>query len=106
MTKPELVDEIAGVTGLKWTDSANALNAILNVIKDALAKNDKVQLIGFGTFEIHQRTARTGRNPQTGEEIKIAAHKVPVFKAGKALKEAVNPAPKAKPEAKAKKKKK
>lgn len=106
MTKQDLVDKIAEATGLNKKDSTTALNATLDVIKDTLVAGDKIQLIGFGTFEVHERAARTGRNPQTGETMTIAASKAPAFKAGKALKDAVNPAPKAKPEAKAKKKKK
>lgn len=106
MTKQELIDKISEKCGCTKKDAAAAAAAFCDAVKEALIANDKVQLIGFGTFEIHERAARTGRNPQTGDEIKIAACKMPVFKVGKALKEAVNPAPKAKLEAKAKKKKK
>ena len=89
MTKAELIDKIAEKTKLTKKDSGKALDAIINAISGALAKGDKVVLVGFGSFEVKKREARTGRNPQTGAEIKIPARKVPVFKAGKALKEAV-----------------
>ena len=71
-------------------DAEKALNAVFASIEEALAKEEKVQVIGFGTFEVKAREARTGRNPQTGAEIKIPASKNPVFKAGKALKDSVN----------------
>jgi len=67
-----------------------SVNAVFATIEEALAKGDKVQLVGFGTFEVRERAARTGRNPQTGEEIQIAASRVPAFRAGKALKDSVN----------------
>lgn len=90
MNKAELVDAIAKDTGFTKKDSEKALNSVVDNISKALAKKDKVQLIGFGTFETRKRAARTGRNPQTGKELKIAASTVPAFKAGKALKEKVN----------------
>ena len=90
MNKGELVAALAAKTELTKKDSEVALNAILDVIADTIAKGDKVQLIGFGTFEAKSRPARVARNPRTGESVKIAASKAPVFKAGKALKDAVN----------------
>ena len=90
MNKADLVNAIAKDTGLSKKDSEKALNSVVENISKALAKKDKVQLIGFGTFETRKRAARNGRNPQTGKEIKIAASTVPAFKAGKALKEKVN----------------
>lgn len=90
MNKAELVDAIAKDTGLTKKDSEKALNSVIDNISKALAKKDKVQLIGFGTFETRKRAARTGRNPQTGAELKIKASTVPAFKAGKALKDKVN----------------
>lgn len=89
MTKADLVDKIAKETKLTKKDSDKALDAVVKAISGALAKGDKVQLVGFGSFEVRKRAARKGRNPQTGKEINIAARKVPVFKAGKALKDAV-----------------
>lgn len=71
-------------------DAEKAVNAVFASIEEALAKGDKVQLVGFGTFEVRERAARTGRNPQTGEEIQIAASRVPAFRAGKALKDSVS----------------
>ena len=90
MNKSELVSAIAEVSGLTKADSEKALNATTEAIKGALAKGESIQLIGFGTFSISERSARTGRNPQTGKEIQIAAKKVAKFKPGKALDEAVN----------------
>lgn len=90
MNKADLVSAMVQDTGLSKKDSEAALNSFVNNISDALSKNDKVQLIGFGTFETRKRAARTGRNPQTGKELKIAASIVPAFKAGKALKDKVN----------------
>ncbi len=89
MNKAELISSVAEKTELTKKDSEKAVNAILEAIGAALGKGDKVQLVGFGTFEIRERAARKGRNPQTGDEINIAAAKVPVFKAGKSLREAV-----------------
>ena len=90
MNKTELIDAIAKETGLSKKDSGAALEAITGTVSKALKKKDKVQLVGFGTFETSKRAARTGKNPQTGEAIKIPAAVVPKFKAGKALKDAVN----------------
>ena len=90
MNKTELISAIADKSGLTKTDAEKALNTFTDVVIDALSDNDKVQLVGFGTFEVGKRAERTGRNPQTGEEITIPACKAPKFKAGKALKEAVN----------------
>ena len=89
MNKTELVAAIADKTGLSKKDSEAAVKAFVDVVSGALKDGDKVQLVGFGTFEVSERSARTGRNPQTGEEIKIAASRTPRFKAGKALKDMV-----------------
>ena len=90
MNKQELVSSVAEKSGLTKKDSEKAVNAVFASIEQSLAKGDKVQLVGFGTFEVRKRAARKGRNPQTGAEIKIAAAKVPAFKAGKALKDSVS----------------
>lgn len=90
MNKAELVNAIANETGLSKKDTEKTVNSFVNVVSGELAKKEKVQLIGFGTFETRERAARTGRNPQTGAELKIKASTVPAFKAGKALKEKVN----------------
>ena len=87
--KQELIDSVAMKTGLTKKDADKAVAAVLSSIEDALKKGEKVQLIGFGNFEVRERAARKGRNPQTKEEIQIPASKVPAFKRGKALKEAV-----------------
>ncbi|MGE5557321.1 MAG: HU family DNA-binding protein [Bacillota bacterium] len=89
MTKAELIDRVAEKTGLTKKDSGKAVDATVAAISGALSKGSKVQLVGFGSFEVKRREARKGRNPQTGAEIKIAARNVPVFKAGKALKDVV-----------------
>ena len=89
MNKPELVELVAEKAGIAKKDSEKAITAILDGITDTLAKGDKVQLVGFGTFEVRHRKAREGRNPSTGEAIKIAAQNVPAFKAGKALKDLI-----------------
>ena len=89
MNKTELISAVAEKAEMTKKDAEKAVNALFASIEEALAKGEKVQLVGFGTFEVRERAARTGRNPQTGEEIQIAASKVPAFKAGKALKEAV-----------------
>lgn len=89
MNKTELVDHVVEKTGMMKKDSEKAVNAFIDSITDTLAKGEKVQLVGFGTFEVRKREAREGRNPSTGETIKIAAQNVPAFKAGKALKEKV-----------------
>ena len=90
MNKTELVANVAEKAGLSKKDAEKALSAVIESVEEALVEGDKVQLIGFGTFEVKDRAARTGRNPQTGKEIEIAASRNPVFKAGKALKDAVN----------------
>ena len=90
MNKAELVAAIAAKTGDTKKVAEASVNAFVDVITDALAKGDKVQLVGFGSFEVRKRAARKGRNPRTKEEIKIPASKAPVFKAGKALKDLVN----------------
>ena len=87
--KADLVDKVADKTGLTKKDSNAAVEAVFDSIQEFLAEEEKVQLIGFGTFEVRERAARKGRNPQTGEEIQIPATKVPAFTAGKNLKEAV-----------------
>ena len=89
MTKAELIEKIAKDVKLTKVAADKAINSFVDGVKKALKKGDKVALIGFGTFAVSQRKARKGRNPQTGKEIKIAARKVPVFKAGAALKKAV-----------------
>ena len=89
MNKNEFVAAIAEKSGLTKKDAEAALNAYTEVVTDALKAGDSVQLIGFGTFEVRERAARTGRNPHTGETIEIAAAKVPAFKPGKALKDAI-----------------
>ena len=90
MNKSELIAAIATTTAETKKDAEATLNAFVNVVSETLAKGDKVQLVGFGSFEVRKRAARKGRNPQTKEEIKIPASKAPVFKAGKALKDLVN----------------
>ena len=90
MNKSQFVEAIAKETGLSKTDAAKAVNAYADVVKAALKKNDKVQLVGFGTFSLSKRAARQVINPATGEKIKIKAANVPKFKAGAALKDALN----------------
>lgn len=90
MNKTELVAAIADQAELSKKDSEKALKAFIDVVTDELKKERKVQLVGFGTFEVSKREAREGRNPQTGKTMKIEACKAPKFKAGKALKDAVN----------------
>ncbi len=90
MNKSELIDAIAKDAGLTKADAGKALDALTAAVTGALKSGDSVTLIGFGTFKVSARAARTGRNPQTGKEIKIAARKAPSFTAGKALKDAVN----------------
>ena len=90
MNKSELVAEISAKTNLSKKDAEAALAAFIDVTKDALKKGEKIQLVGFGTFEVSNRAARTGRNPLTGDTMEIPAVNVPKFKAGKALKDAVN----------------
>ena len=90
MNKAELIAAIAAKTGETKKGVEATVNAFVDVITEALIDGDKVQLVGFGSFEVRKRAARKGRNPQTKEEIKIPASKAPVFKAGKALKDLVN----------------
>lgn len=90
MNKAELVTAIAEKAGLSKKDSEKALKAFEDVITEELVKNEKVQLVGFGTFDVAERAAREGRNPQTNEKMQIKASKAPRFKAGKALKDAIN----------------
>jgi DNA-binding protein HU-beta len=90
MNKTELVAEIAEKANTSKKEAEVVLRAFTDVVTEQLKKGEKIQLVGFGTFEVSERSARTGRNPQTGEEMKIAASKAPKFKAGKALKDAVN----------------
>lgn len=90
MNKTQLVEAVAEKSKLTKKEAEAAVNAVTAVITDALKAGDKVQLVGFGTFEVKERAARDGRNPKTGETIKIAASKHPTFSAGKALKDSVN----------------
>ena len=90
MNRKELIDALADKTGFSKIDTERALSALLEVISDTLQKGDSISLVGFGSFEVRKRAARTGRNPKTGEELKIKASTVPAFKAGAALKAAVN----------------
>ena len=90
MNKSQLIDAVAQNSGLKKKDAEAAVAVVFDSVKDALVAGDKVQLVGFGTFEVKERAARDGRNPKTGETIKIAASKAPAFSAGKGLKDAVN----------------
>ncbi len=105
MNKQDLVKAVAAKAGLTKKDTAAALEALMEVVKGAIAKKQQVQLVGFGTFATKQRKARTGRNPQTGAAIKIAAATVPVFRAGKGLKEVLMKKAPATKKAPAKKKK-
>lgn len=89
MNKMDLVASVAEKTDLTKKEAEKVVSAVLASIEEALSQGEKVQLVGFGTFEIKERAARVGRNPRTGEEIEIAATRVPVFKAGKALRDAV-----------------
>ena len=90
MNKTELVAAMADAAGLSKKDAEKALKAFTDVVAEELKKDGKVQLVGFGTFEVSKRAAREGRNPQTGKTMKIEACKAPKFKAGKALKDAIN----------------
>ena len=90
MNKTELIAAIAEKAEISKKDSEKALTAFVDVVTEQLKNDDKVQLVGFGTFEVSKRAAREGRNPQTGKTMKIAACKAPKFKAGKALKDAIN----------------
>jgi DNA-binding protein HU-beta len=89
MTKTDLINSVAQKAEFSKKDADKAVNAVIAAISDSLTAGEKVQLVGFGTFEVRDRAAREGKNPATGEKIKIAATKVPAFKAGKALKDAV-----------------
>ncbi|MCX4188558.1 HU family DNA-binding protein [Methylophaga sp. OBS4] len=90
MNKSELIDAVAAAADISKAKAAQAVDGVTAAVTKALGKGDQVTLVGFGTFSVRERAARTGRNPRTGEEIKIAAAKIPAFKAGKALKDAVN----------------
>lgn len=90
MTKTNLIEIVAEKTEFKKCDAEKAVNAVLAAIEEALAAGEKIQITGFGTFEIRENKEREGRNPKTGEKIMIAASKVPTFSAGKSLKDAVN----------------
>ncbi|HEY8338832.1 MAG TPA: HU family DNA-binding protein [Egibacteraceae bacterium] len=90
MNRSELIDSVAQSSGLSKADAQRALDAVLDTIQKTVAKGDRVALTGFGTFELRERAARTGRNPQTGETMQVAASKAPAFKAGKSFKELVN----------------
>ena len=98
MNKPEMVNSMALKSGLSKKDSEAALDAFVASVEDALKAGDKVSLVGFGAFEVRQRPARKGRNPKTKEEIMISASNAPVFKAGRGLKQMVNPVQAATPE--------
>ncbi|HNY69045.1 MAG TPA: HU family DNA-binding protein [Bacillota bacterium] len=89
MTKSDLVDSVAAKAGMTKKDSTRAVDAVFDTIKEQLKAGDKVQLVGFGSFEVKQREARVGRNPKTMDEIRIPARRVPVFRPGKELKESV-----------------
>ncbi len=90
MNRKELIDTLATKTSSSKADADRALSALLEIISDTLEKGDAISLVGFGSFEVRKRAARTGRNPKTGEELKIKASRVPAFKAGATLKAAVN----------------
>ena len=90
MKKVELVEAIAEKAGLTKSDATKALDAFISTVTETLAKGDKIPLVGFGTFAVSKRSAREGRNPRTGETVKIAARNAVTFKAGSALKDAVN----------------
>ncbi|RUO77175.1 DNA-binding protein HU-beta [Idiomarina seosinensis] len=90
MNKSQLIDKIAAGADISKAAAGRALDSMIDAVTEALKKGDQVALVGFGTFSVRDRAARTGRNPQTGQTINIAAAKVPAFKAGKALKDAVN----------------
>jgi DNA-binding protein HU-beta len=90
MNKAELIDSVAGSANLSKADAGRAVDAVIDAISSALGKGQQVSVVGFGTFSVKHRAARSGRNPRTGETINIAASNVPGFKAGKALKDAVN----------------
>ncbi len=104
MNKSELIDAVAEHAGLSKADTTKAINSFVETLTDAMTRGDDVVLVGFGTFSVKDRAARTGRNPKTGEALQIAASKVPSFKPGKGLKDAVNPKAAADKAKKAKKK--
>jgi len=89
LTKTELIDRVAAKSGLTKKDAGKAVDALFEAVTEALAGGERVQIVGFGTFEVRERAARRGRNPQTGADIQISARKIPAFKAGKALKDSV-----------------
>ncbi|WKL02671.1 HU family DNA-binding protein [Paenibacillus amylolyticus] len=89
MNKSDLITHVSEATELSKKDVTKAVDAVFEAISEALQSGDKVQLVGFGNFEVHERSARKGRNPQTGEEIEIPASKIPAFKPGKALKDGI-----------------
>jgi DNA-binding protein HU-beta len=89
LNKAELVSSVAEKAEATKKDAEKIITAVFDVVEEALAKGEKVQLVGFGTFEVRDRAARTGRNPQTGEEIQIASTRVPAFRAGKALRDSI-----------------
>ena len=89
MNKAELIEEASGETGLTKKETGNVVDALTETITNTLSKGEKVTLVGFGTFQVMERKARTGRNPQTGQTIQIPAKKVPKFRPGKSLREAV-----------------
>ncbi|MBQ7936550.1 MAG: HU family DNA-binding protein [Clostridia bacterium] len=90
MNKAELIAAVAAKANVSQKEAGEVVSAVLSEIKDALKKGDKVQLVGFGSFEVRKKAARTGKNPRTGETIKIAASKTPAFKAGKAFKDYID----------------
>ena len=90
MNKADFIGAVAASAELSKADAGRAIDAVIEVVKKALKKGDSVSLVGFGTFQVRKRAARQGRNPRTGQTIKIKASKIPSFKAGKALKDAVN----------------
>ena len=90
MNKSELIDAVAAAADISKAKAAQAVDGMTSAVTKTLRSGDQITLVGFGTFSVRERAARTGRNPRTGEEIKIAAAKIPAFKAGKALKDAVN----------------
>lgn len=90
MTKTDLIEQVAAQTQMTKKDTGNVVDAVFERITQSLASGEKVQIIGFGTFEVRDRSERMGRNPQTGEEMKIPAKRVPAFKAGKQLKDSVD----------------
>ena len=90
MNKSDLIAAVAAKTGDTKKNAEASINALIDVIAESLKDGEKIQVVGFGSFEVRERAVRKGRNPQTGKEMKIAAKKAPVFKAGKALKDAVN----------------